>query len=507
MPSTYTTNGGIELPANGEQASTWGTTVNDNMQIVDRLTNGIGAITLSGTAHTLTTSNGNLSDGQYSVLVLGGSPSGTNTVTVAPNDAQHVYIVKNASSQTATFTQGSGANVSVLSGTTKIIYCDGGGTNAAVVDITGSIDLGTLIVGGVTVTATGTELNILDGVTSTTAELNILDGVTSTTAELNILDGVTSTTAELNILDGVTATAAELNILHDVEANGLTVQTADLGTTAGDSIQSLSLRSDTTNTDQMLFTTERISTGVNWETAAHKMQRKVDTSVMGYMQFGSQSSDSITFGTTNTEIMRIAGSGNVGINASLPGQALHVNDPGSVSSGTIRMGADYHGYVQQYTNNLNIISNGDQAYRAALGTNNGSGNIVFQTASATTGNTERMRLDSSGRLGIGKTNPATPLDVNGTVTATAFAGNGSALTGISTGTTISGELFTGYVDADSYAPSGINTLPPGAFNALMAASALNTWMLTRFDYIFSSTFSNDVKQIRYQIRKGYRTFS
>ena len=49
MPSTYTTNGGIELPANGEQSATWGNTVNDNMNIIDRLTNGIGAITLSGT--------------------------------------------------------------------------------------------------------------------------------------------------------------------------------------------------------------------------------------------------------------------------------------------------------------------------------------------------------------------------------------------------------------------------------------------------------------------------
>ena len=191
MPSTYTTNGGIELPANGEQSATWGNTVNDNMNIIDRLTNGIGAITLSGTTHTLTTSNGTLSDGQYSVLVLGGSPSGTNTVTVSPNDGQHIYIVKNGSGQTATFTQGSGANVSVLDGTTKIIYCDGAGSGAAVVDITGSLDLGSLILGGTAVTATAAELNIMDGVTATTAELNILDGVTATTAELNILDGVT----------------------------------------------------------------------------------------------------------------------------------------------------------------------------------------------------------------------------------------------------------------------------------------------------------------------------
>ena len=44
----------------------------------------------------------------------------------------------------------------------------------------------------VAVTATATELNILDGVTSSTAELNLLDGVTATTTELNYVDGVTS---------------------------------------------------------------------------------------------------------------------------------------------------------------------------------------------------------------------------------------------------------------------------------------------------------------------------
>ena len=205
MPSTYTANAGIELPANGEQSATWGNTVNDNMTIIDRLTNGVGAITLSGTTHTLTTSDGAASDGHYKVLVLGGSPSGTNTVTISPNDAQHVYIVKNASGQTATFTQGSGANVSVLNGTTKIIYCDGAGSGAVVTDVTGSLDLGSLIIGGTTVTSTAAELNILDGVTATTAELNILDGVTATTVELNILDGVTATTAELNYVDGVTS--------------------------------------------------------------------------------------------------------------------------------------------------------------------------------------------------------------------------------------------------------------------------------------------------------------
>ena len=71
-------------------------------------------------------------------------------------------------------------------------------------------------VGGVAVTSTAAELNILGGVTASTAEINVLDGVTASTAELNILDGVTASTAELNILDGATLTVTELNYVDGV---------------------------------------------------------------------------------------------------------------------------------------------------------------------------------------------------------------------------------------------------------------------------------------------------
>ena len=52
----------------------------------------------------------------------------------------------------------------------------------------------TLQLGGVSVTSTAAELNILDGVTATASELNILDGVTSTASELNLLDGSAAAT-------------------------------------------------------------------------------------------------------------------------------------------------------------------------------------------------------------------------------------------------------------------------------------------------------------------------
>jgi len=185
MPSTYTNNSGIEKPGSGEQAGTWGATSNNNFDIIDRALNGVGVITLAGTSHTLTTTDGTLSDGQYKVLILAGTPSGTNTVTISPNDQDKIYFVRNTTAQSVVFTQGSGGNATVPSGETKIIYADGAGAGAAVSDftgalsITGNVNATTLDINGTQVTATAAELNTLDGITATTAELNYTDGVTS----------------------------------------------------------------------------------------------------------------------------------------------------------------------------------------------------------------------------------------------------------------------------------------------------------------------------------------
>jgi hypothetical protein len=140
MPSSYTTNGGIEKIATGEQSGTWGTTTNTNFDIIDRLSSGVGTITLSGATHTLTTTDGALSEGMYKVLVLSGGTEAC-TVTVAPNDAQKVYFVNNTTSYTATFSQGTGSNVAVPAGEKAILYCDGAGSTAAVVEILGQTDL------------------------------------------------------------------------------------------------------------------------------------------------------------------------------------------------------------------------------------------------------------------------------------------------------------------------------------------------------------------------------
>ena len=285
MPSTFTDNGGIEKIGLGEQAGTWGTTTNANFDIVDRLINGVGTITLSGTTHTLTTSDGSLSDGMFKVLELAGSPSGTNTITISPNNADKLYFVKNGTSQTATFTQGSGGNVSIAAGKGAIIFADGAGSTAAVTDLSSLFTTSQAIDGvniGATTPGTGaftaltvdnvvvngsnvghtddTDLiTVASGVVTVAGEVSAttLDiggtNITSTAAELNLIDGssagtianskaviygssgevnattlqiagssITSTAAELNVLDGYTGSVTELNYLDTLHATGVT---------------------------------------------------------------------------------------------------------------------------------------------------------------------------------------------------------------------------------------------------------------------------------------------
>lgn len=245
MPSTYTTNGGIEKIATGEQSGSWGDTTNDNFDIIDRITNGVGSITLSGTSSNLQTADGALSDGQYKVLLLNGTLSATHTITVLPNDAQKLYFVQNNTAQSIIFDQGSGSNVTVSAGKNEILYCDGGGAGASVVSLLNALELPSYL-------ETANNLSDLDsavtalvnlGINATAAELNIMDGVTATTAEINILDGVTASAAELNYNDITTLGQSEASKVVTADANNvitITGQTADSVGTVSSGVVDLS---------------------------------------------------------------------------------------------------------------------------------------------------------------------------------------------------------------------------------------------------------------------------
>ena len=209
MASSYVNNLRLTEIATGEEAGNWGTITNTNLELIGQaLGYGTRAIANASTDNITIADGSSDSDRAMYLKLTGGGQA--CTVTLLPNTASKIWMMQNDTSYTLTFSQGSGANVTLAAGGAKIIATDGAGSGAAVYDV-----LNTFVPTLADVTLTGTTVyNALNDGTTT---------LTSTVAELNIMDGVTATAAELNILDGVTSTAAELNYNDTGSAVGTVV--------------------------------------------------------------------------------------------------------------------------------------------------------------------------------------------------------------------------------------------------------------------------------------------
>jgi len=143
MASTYTPLG-VELMATGENAGTWGTKTNTNLNIVEQIVGGYTtqAVTDSGTPTALTVSDGSTGATlSHRVIELTGSISGARVVTI-PLDVQTFYVIKNSTSGAYTvqfkYASGSGDTVTwtATDKGTKIIYATANdGTNPDIVDV------------------------------------------------------------------------------------------------------------------------------------------------------------------------------------------------------------------------------------------------------------------------------------------------------------------------------------------------------------------------------------
>jgi hypothetical protein len=132
MASTYNELG-IELMATGENAGTWGTKTNTNLDIIQQAIAGYvaQAVTDGGTT-TLTITDGSTSTSvaRNMIIKLTGALTGTSTVTV-PDSVEKLYIVENATtgSQTVTFKTASGTGVNFTTTGYKFLYSDGTNIN------------------------------------------------------------------------------------------------------------------------------------------------------------------------------------------------------------------------------------------------------------------------------------------------------------------------------------------------------------------------------------------
>ena len=126
MASTYTPLG-VELQATGENAGTWGTKTNTNLEIVEQITGGFTTQAVTdGADTTLSVSDGSTGATlAHRMIEFTGSLTASRNVTI-PLDVQQLYVVKNGTSGSQNvvlkYVTGTGTSATVASGKTILAY-------------------------------------------------------------------------------------------------------------------------------------------------------------------------------------------------------------------------------------------------------------------------------------------------------------------------------------------------------------------------------------------------
>jgi hypothetical protein len=137
--ATYVNNLRLKEIATGDESGTWGTSTNTNLELIG---DALGYNTQDGFATdadaTTTVADGAADPARalYFKVTSSATLTATRTLTIGPNTVSRVMWIENATtgSQSINISQGSGANVTIASGKTKVVYLDGAGATAAVVD-------------------------------------------------------------------------------------------------------------------------------------------------------------------------------------------------------------------------------------------------------------------------------------------------------------------------------------------------------------------------------------
>lgn len=433
--ATYVNDLRLKEISTGDESGTWGTSTNTSLELIGEALGYATQQVFGSDADATTTIADGASDparAMYFKITSAGSLTATRTCTIAPNTVSRVMFIENATSgsQSIAISQGSGANVTILTGKTAVVYLDGAGSGAAVVDAMAGVDPGVtdtlteVLVAGNTSGGTNIELSTTDKVqfrdaaiyinSSADGQLDIVADteiqIAATTVDLNgnldvsgtaLVTGVLTTTAATVHTNGITmpdnakaifGAGSDLQIYHDgsnsyVKDNGV----GDLIIQAYDDIK---FQQSTDNADLVTINTGGNVTihGGNLDVTGSANIQSGNLNFMGgtndtqYIKFGDTGDDDIgsilyyhgnnnmVFTTNASEAMRIDSSGNVGIGTSSPSAKLHIEN------GDMRIEKD------------------TKATIGFRGHTTGSTALAFRDANAAV---DRMTIDASGNVGIG----------------------------------------------------------------------------------------------------------
>jgi hypothetical protein len=369
MASTYVNDLRLNEMATGDGSGTWGTTTNTNLELIaEAFSYGTEVITTNADTHTTTIADGATDPGRSLYLKYTGTLDSACTITIGPNTVSKVWIIENGTSgsQDIILSQGSGANITIPAGDTKVVYSDGAGAGAAFFDAFASLSV--------------VDLKVQDDLT-VTGDIDV-DGTTN----LDVVDIDGALTQDGGAVFNETGADVDFRVESDTVDHALFVQGSDgnvgIGTSSPASKLEINGDGITVRLDGTANTTRNI------------LMRNVGGSAEGVLQtdgnmhlLQEDASKYMRFSTANTERLRINSSGNVSIGSSFASgvatRVLTVDDPSNAA-----IVVAYNGATA-----LNLYADADEAN---IGSYLQGANMKFFTTPSGGSTTERMRITNAG---------------------------------------------------------------------------------------------------------------
>ena len=402
MPSTFSPSLRIELIGAGEQSGTWNVTTNNNLgDLLEQAIAGRTALNVTAGNLTLTSLNGVVDEARSAVLAVTGTPGVTRILTI-PN-VKKTYTVINSTANIVQIKTASGSAYDCAPLSQSYVNCDG------VNVVTGR----SITDGANVITSLAAPFN------SPSFTGNVGIGTATATLPLTIGDSTLPAGATIDgqmISSDVAAATALLSIRRSsASGNPGLAQFASSGTAAVPT--AVALNRGLGRNDWLGFD------GTNYINAA-----AITTAVDGVVSAGVVPGRMVfSTSTTNTPVerMRITSSGAVGIGTTTPTGKLQINTQ--------------DGFLFNAASSISTMRFGSATATegtAELAYDRTAGAITLSQGNTGSALTERVRVTSSGNVGIGTSTPAGSLQVVGGILARGGApgasgvnNNGYAFTG------------------------------------------------------------------------------
>ena len=218
--ATYVNDLRLKEITTGDESGTWGTSTNTNLELIaEAFSFGTEAITTNADTHTTTVADGATDPGRSLYLKYTGTLDSACTITLGPNTISKVWIIENATSgsQNIIVKQGSGTTVTIAADAVKVVYSDGAGSGASVVDAFQDVALGgTPTAANMTITSSLTADALIASTSLKTPLIEFTDGDDAIT----IADGGNITiggTLDMNANELILDADADTSITADTD--------------------------------------------------------------------------------------------------------------------------------------------------------------------------------------------------------------------------------------------------------------------------------------------------